>query len=802
MQYGYFDDKNKEYVITRPDTPRSWSNYIGDTRYGGVITNNAGGYSFYKSAGQGRITRFRFNSIPMDQPGRYIYLRDKNSRDYWSASWQPVGKPLDKYRSEVRFGTGYAAFKSEYDNIETETNYFVPLDAAYECWLISIKNRDSKARELSLFSYVEYPGNWNANDDMLNLQYTQYTLKMDIIDGIIDHGTNVLLPPQPDNFSEKDQGRHTFLALSGAEVTGYDTDREKFLGPYRTYADPLAVERGKTFNSIAESDNGCGVLQTDIILAAGEEKEILFILGIGKAEIEGKKTVQRYADISIAKDELRKLKEHWHSKIANMTAETPDAAFNSMFNMWNPYNSLITFSWARAASLIYTADERDGFGYRDSVQDLLGVMHNITVEARERLELMITGQCSTGGALPVVKPYAHKPGHEKLPPESAYRSDDCLWLFNAVPEYVKESGDIAFYKKVLPYADSGEDTVHKHLKRAIEFNLKRSGKNRLPAGLSADWNDCLEFGSRGESVFVAFQLRFALKNYAEISELISEKEEAQWANDLLEEFDKKLNNVAWDGDWYLRALRDDGQKFGSKENDEGRIFMNPQAWAIISGHTQGERAAVIMEQVNKNLFSEYGIQVCDPPYTKTDHRVVKARYMNIGTKENAGIFQHTQGWAVIAESMLGNGERAFEYFKAYLPAAYNHRAELREIEPYVYGQSTFSRYSPRYGKSRVPWLTGTATWAYYAASHYILGIRPQYDGILIDPCIPSSWDGFSITRMFRDKKLDITVKNPHKIEKGVAQIIVNGETFKHNLIRNELLENENKIMVIMGRSNK
>ncbi len=798
MKFGYFDDEKKEYVITRPDTPRSWTNYIGNTKYGGVITNNAGGYSFYKSAGQGRITRFRFNSIPMDQPGRYIYIRDNDNNDFWSASWQPVGKPLDVYKSEVRFGTGYATFKSKYNNIISETNYFVPLNTEYECWLLTLKNIDNQRRKLSIFTYVEYPGNWNANDDLLNLQYTQYTIKMNIIDGIIDHGTNVLLPEMPENFSEKDQGRHTFLAVAGADVAGYDTDREKFLGPYRTYANPIVVETGKTFNSIAESDNGCGMLKVDIELEASESKELLFILGIGKANIKGKKVVHKYEDISLAKTELEELKKYWHSKIQNISAITPDKAFNSMFNMWNPYNCLITFSWSRAASLIYTADERDGFGYRDSVQDLLGVMHNITKEAQERLELMITGQCSTGGALPVVKPYSHKPGFEKLPDESEYRSDDCLWLFNAVPEYVKETGDIDFYLKVLPFADKGEDTVHNHLRKAIEFNMERSGKNGLPSGLTADWNDCLEFGDDGESIFVAFQLRFALKNYIEISELISLEDEANWGKDILRKLDSTLNEVAWDGDWYIRALRGEEIKFGSKENDEGSIFMNPQAWAIISEHTKGERAERIMEQVNKKLSTEYGIQVCDPPYRNTDHTIVKARYMNVGTKENAGIFQHTQGWAIIAEAMLGNGNRAFQYYKAYLPAAYNGKAELREIEPYVYGQSTFSKYSPRYGKSRVPWLTGTAAWAYYSASHYILGIRPEYNGILIDPCIPSYWKGFTLSRIFRRKRLNIRVNNSNGVEKGVIETKLNGKKLENNFINTDLLNDQNEIKIIMG----
>ena len=797
MKFGFFDDDKKEYVIARPDTPGSWSNYLGSTNYGAIITNNAGGYSFYKSAAQGRFMRMRFNSIPTDQPGRYIYIHDINSKDYWSASWQPAAKPLDEYKTQCRHGSAYTTITSQYSDIETETTYFVPLDRDFECWMLKVTNTGNSKRRLRAFTYVEYACNWNAADDLDNLQYTQYISRMKVVDGIIDHGSNVNLPEMPDNFEEKDQGRHTFMAIVGAEVSGYDTDREAFIGPYRTYANPLAVENGKCSNSLASGGNPCGSLQFDIELDPGESREVAVLMGIGKAESKGKRVLSEFSDLDKLHEEFNRLRRHWHGRLANLTVQTPDPEVDSMLNMWSPFNSLITYSWSRAASLVYSG-ARDGLGYRDTVQDMLGVIHNIPEEVGDRLELMITGQASTGGAMPVVKPFAHDPGSEIAPQESEYRSDDCLWLFNTVVAYVKEVGDISFYQKVLPYADKGEDTVLGHLRRAIEFNLERSGAHGLPCGLFADWNDCLQLGQKGESAFVAFQLRFALKTYIEICESLDLADEIQWAKTHLDELDKNLQKHVLDGQWFLRAYRHDGLKFGSKENEEGSIFLNPQAWAVISGHASSEQAQEAMDAVNEQLATPYGVMLCAPPFVNSDLNVVRATLFNPGMKENCSIFNHTQGWAVIAEAMLGRGDRAFEYYKAYLPAAYNDRAEIREIEPYVYCQSTISKYSEHFGASRLPWLSGAATWAYYAATHYILGIQPDYDGLVIDPCIPSSWDGFSVVRNFRDATYRIEVKNPDHVNKGVKQITVDGKKIDGNKVPVFGQGSKHSVKVIMG----
>jgi cellobiose phosphorylase len=797
MQFGYFDDENKEYVITRPDTPRSWSNYLGSTEYGAIITNNAGGFSFYKSAAQGRFMRFRANALPMDQPGRYIYFHDMESKDFWSASWQPVGKPLGNYKTETRHGTAYTKIISEYTGIKSESTFFVPLGKEFECWAIKVKNNSNKRRQLRAFSFVEYANFWQLWMDTINLQYTQYIAAMKVVDNIIDHGINVYLPVVRGDFMADPQSRHTFQAMVGSEITGFDTDREKFIGPYRTYQNPLVVENGQCSNSIAIGDNACGTLQTDIVLEPGEEKQFTILMGIGEAHVEGKAAVDEFKDISKIWAEFEKVKNFWHNRIQGMTVQTPDAELNSQLNMWSPFNCLMTYSWSRAVSLVYSG-ERDGLGYRDTVQDLLGVLHVIPNEVGQRLELMITGQVSTGGAMPVVKPFDHHPGSEKVPEEKEYRSDDCMWLFNTIPAYVKEIGDISFYEKVLPYADKGEDTVLGHLKKAIEFSLERSGTHGLPCGLAADWNDCLVLGHKGETVFVALQLRFALKTYIEISEKLKKTDEISWAEEKLKILDLNIEKFTWDGEWYLRAFREDGLKFGSKKDEEGSIWLNPQTWAILSGHAKGNRAELLLKTMKDRLSTEYGLMICDPPYEKADLSIIKATLFNKGMKENGAIFCHTQGWAVMAEAMQGHGNQAYEYFRAFMPAAYNTKAEIREIEPYVYCQSTNSKYNPRFGASRLPWLSGSATWSYFSATQYIFGIRPDYDGLFVDPCVPTNWTEFEVTRKFRGKNFHIKFKNENKVERGVMEIIVNGDKITGNFIPVSLMKDKNEVEVQMG----
>ncbi|MDR0680426.1 MAG: hypothetical protein LBG15_01040 [Dysgonamonadaceae bacterium] len=796
MQYGYFDDARKEYVITRPDTPKSWSNYLGDTHYGAIITQNAGGYSFFRSSVQGRYLRMSFNKVPSDQPGRFVYLHDRKTKDFWSASWQPVGKPLNVYKSECRHGTAYTVITSEYDKIKTESLYFVPKGRTFEVWRIRITNNDRQKRSLRVFTYVEFASNWNMNDDQNNLQYTQYIIQTAYKDGFIDHVNNPYLPEDPEHFQNKDQCRHSFIGVVGQPVTGFDSDRDRFIGNYHTYANPVSVVNGMCQNTITEGDNGCGSLQVDVDLNPGETKEFTVVLGIGKADVEGKIAADAVATSEKVQAEYQKVVDYWQERIEGLTAETPDPAFNSMINMWNPFNNLITYSWSRAASLIYSG-ERDGMGYRDTIQDMLGIIHNIPDEITERLELMITGQNSNGGAMPVVKPFDHRPGNEMPTPENEFRSDDCLWLFNTIPAYVKETGDLNYYNKRLPYSDKGEGTVLEHLRKAIRFNLDRCGKHNLPCGLKADWNDCLVLGEKGESVFVAMQLRYTLTVYIEICTHLNKPEEIVWAEKTLKQLTEDIEKAAWDGQWYVRAIKEDGYVFGTKDVEEGKIWLNPQSWAVISGQATGEKAEIMMNLVEKYLATDYGLTLCNPPYEHTETSVIKAPLFIKGMKENAAVFQHTQGWGIMADCILGHGTRAYKNYRNYLPAAYNDRAEVRQIEPYVYAQTTCSNYNSRAGQSRCPWLSGTASWAYYTAAQYILGIRPDYAGLTIDPCIPR-WERFTVNRRFRGKRMKIRVENPEKIEKGVKSITLNGKTIEGNTIPFEQMKEVNDVVVVMG----
>lgn len=799
MQYGYFDDDAKEYVVTRPDTPSSWSNYLGSTEYGAVITNNAGGYGFYKSGAQGRFMRLRFNSVPMDQPGRYFYLRDMQSGDYWSASWQPVGKPLDSYKSECRHGTAYTKITSEYSGIESETKYYVPLGQTFEYWRLKLTNKSSSPRKIRAFTYCEFTNQWNTTQDQVNLQYSIFIVKgqktspnmIQVISHENLYEQHKKNPAVTDYMSE-------WMALAGSPVTGFDTSRQSFIGTYGSYKEPAAVVEGCCYNSEAFGDNACGTLQTDIELAPGESKEILVMLGIGAAEEEGKKALAEFGTIERADLEFDKLVKNWHEKLGSFKAVTPDEDINHTVNVWGLYNCLITFAWSRAASLVYNG-ERDGLGYRDSVQDILGVSAAIPEQAEERLVRLLSGQFSNGGALPVIgKDFV--PEKQKMIDAGEFRSDDCQWFFNAVPCFVAETGKFDFYNRIVPYADQGEATVYGHLKQALLFNLERMGADGLPCGLLADWNDCLKLGYHGESLFVAFQLRLGLTTYADISERLNKSEEAAWALSEREKLDANIQKKCWDGKWFVWAIAEDGTVYGTHSIDEGQIYFNTQVWSVLSGAATPEQQKLCLESVKEKLATPYGLMLCAPPFVHADREIMSSVVFLPGIKENAGIFNHTQGWGVIAEIMNGNGDRAYEYCKAALPAAYNDKAEVRQSEPYVIGQTTYSTYSKRPGNTRVSWLSGAATWNYYSITQYMLGIRPQYDGLLIDPCVKHDWDSFSVERRWRNMNISIEVKNPSRVCRGIESLEVDGKKLDSVLVPVDLLHDGSRIIAVMGKN--
>ncbi len=794
MQYGHFDDKAREYVITRPDTPRPWSNYLGSTEYGAIITNHAGGYSFYKSGATGRFLRMRFNSIPLDQPGRLFYLRDQETGDFWSASWQPVGKPLDKYKSVCRHGTGYTILESRYAGIATEATYFVPLGQTFEYWRLRVSNKSKRERRLSVFTYCEFANLWHTFQDQVNLQYSQFITRATLEDGILGITCN----PNFD-FDGKDLTgcNRSWMALTGAPRVGVETTRERFCGTYGGYAAPEAVVQGRCTNFLAEGDNVVGGQQADLVLAPGETREIVVLLGLGTVASHGRRTVAEFGNGERCEAEFDKLVAAWHAPLQKLQVETVDPEFDHMVNVWNAYNALITYSWSRSASLIYNG-ERDGLGFRDTVQDILGATALLGEGVRDRLELMLTGQLANGGAIPVIKPFTHRPGHEKAPPDEEYRSDDCLWFFNTVPAYVAETGDAGFYRKVLPYADRGEATVLGHLRRALDFNLERTGRNGLPCGLAADWNDCIKLGYHGESVFVAFQVRFGLGVYADIAERLGETAEAAWARAARTALDEKIQQVCWDGEWFIWAIGQDGTVYGTKNFAEGQVYMNTQVWAVLSGAATPAQARQALLTMKDRLATPYGVMLCAPPFIKANPEIMKATLFNAGIKENAGIFSHTQSWGVMAECMQGNGEQAYAYYRAFMPSAYNDRAEVRQIEPYVHCQTTYSRFNVNEGASRVPWLSGTASWAYYSATHWILGVRPEFDGLRISPCLPAGWRGFKMRRNFRGRTVRIEVQNPDGATHGLRSLTIDGKPVEGEVVPADRIRDGAKIVAVMG----
>ncbi len=662
---------------------------------------------------------------------------------------------------------------------------------------MQVTNESDRPRQLSVFTFCEFTNQWVTTQDQVNLQYSLFIVRAEMTDGLLRIAIHDNLPSNDDAINLRDTPFKCWMTLIGAPLAGYDTSREAFIGPYRDYHNPLVVENGDCTNSNAFGDNSCGSLQTDLSLQPGESRELLVMLGIGDARTVGRRSVAEFGSLERASVEFQKLKDNWHARLGSLVVETPDQDLNHTVNVWGLYNCLITFAWSRAASLVYNG-ERDGLGFRDSVQDILGVAAAIPDQARQRLELLLTGQVSSGGAIPIIQPFDHHPGREKAPAPEEFRSDDCLWFFNAVPAYVNESGDVDFYNKVLPYADQGEASVLGHLRRALEFNLERTGKHGLPCGLLADWNDCLRLGYFGESLFVAFQVCLGLAVYARIAERLGQPAEAAWALGEREKMQANIQACSWDGNWFIWAITENGTVYGTHEYEEGQVYLNTQLWAVISGAATPEQAARCMQTVHDRLATPYGLMLSAPPFAKTSVDVMRAVVFNPGIKENAGIFNHTQGWGVMAECLLGHGDLAYEYYRASMPAAYNDRAELRQSEPYVQGQTTYSIYSPRAGNTRTSWLTGAAAWAYFSATQYILGLRPEMDGLRIDPCIPHAWVGFKAARRFRGKTIQIEVKNPHGLCRGVKSITLNGQVLPGNLLPADRLAEQNLVEVILG----
>ena len=641
MKYGYFDNENREYVITNPATPAPWVNYLGSPEYGAIISNNAGGYSFAKSGANGRILRYVFNNF--DQPGRYIYIRDDRSSDFWSASWQPVGKDLAQYKSECRHGIGYTKISADYSDIHSEALYYVPLGKSYEVWALSVTNHSDHERNLTLSGYAEFTNHSNYEQDQVNLQYSLFISRTLFEGNRITqqiHG-NLDAIPENENVDEKNVTER-FFGLAGAEVSSYCGDKNEFLGSYHGYGNPEGIVCGDLGDKTSYNENSCGALSCKITLKAGETRTIAFLLGM-KPSSEAAEVIRCYENPApTVAEELKALKADWNSKLDNLKVSTPSPEFDTMINTWNAYNCFMTFIWSRAASFIYCG-LRNGYGYRDTVQDIQGIIHLAPKMALEKIRFMLSAQVNNGGGLPLVK-FTHTPGKEDTPDDAsyvqetghpAYRADDALWLFPTVYKYISETGNTAFLDEVIPFANKEEATVYEHLKRAVAFSLDHLGPHGMPAGLYADWNDCLRLGANGESSFVALQFYYAMTILKIFAEYKKDTEYVQYLEETQKAFGEKVQELCWDNDRFVRGYTESGERIGEVAAPEANMWLNPQSWAVISGLASPEQGDAALNNVYERLNTKYGAILMDPPYHAHAFDGALAVIYNQGTKENS-----------------------------------------------------------------------------------------------------------------------------------------------------------------------
>ncbi len=774
MRYGYFDDDRREYVITRPDTPLPWLNYLGSEAYFGIISNTAGGYSFYRDARLRRLTRYRYNNAPLDTGGRYIYLRDNADGAYWSPSWQPTRRPLERYACQ--HGMGYSIISSTYQGIHASTLYFVPLGENLEIWQLRLTNRRDTPADLSAFSLVEFCL-WDANDDATNYQRNLSIGQVEIEDGVIYHKT------------EYRERRDHFAYFACSEpLAGYDTQREDFLGAYRGFETPLAVERGESANSHAYGWQPIGSHHVKVTLAPGESKVINFVLGYQEnprddkfdppgSQIINKRrakpTIERYLKTSEIEAALETLRDYWTKLLAVYQVTTPDEHTNRMVNIWNAYQNMVTFNMSRSASGFETGIGR-GMGFRDSNQDLLGFVHMIPARARERILDIAATQLENGGAYHQYQPLT-KRGNDAV---GGNFNDDPLWLILGTAAYLKETGDWDILEAPVPYDNrpGSETPLYEHLQRSLQYTLDRLGQHDLPLIGRADWNDCLNLntfsaepgesfqtttnrdGKVAESVFIAGLFMIAAQEMRDLATARGAAEEAARYAQSADKMETAIRANGWDGAWFLRAYDHFGGKVGSASCEEGQIFIEPQGICIMAGvGLEDGLAQQALDSVRERLATPHGIVVQNPAYSQYYLHLGEISSYPPGYKENAGIFCHTNPWIMIAEALAGHGDAAHDYYTRINPSARENISEVHRCEPYVYAQMIAGKDAPTHGEAKNSWLTGTAAYNYVAITQWILGIRPTLHGLEIAPRIPSAWPGFQATRIFRGVRYEISV---------------------------------------------
>lgn len=775
MQYGHFDDAKREYVIDRVDIPVSWTNYLGVENMCGVVNHTAGGYLFYKSPEYHRITRFRANAVPMDRPGHYVYLRDAESKDYWSVSWQPVGKPLDQAKYTCRHGMSYSVYECDYNKIKASQTLMIPMGDAVELWDVKIKNEDDKARTLDVFSYCELSFHHIMIDNQ-NYQMSLYCSGSSYEDGVIEH----------DLFYEE-FGYQYFTA--NFEPDGFDTVRDTFLGKYHTEDNPLAVEQGECFGSTELGNNHCAALKKQIVLQPGEEIRLVYMLGEGKREV-GRKIREKYSDLAKVDGAFEQLREFWNRKFEKLSVNTPNAGMNTMLNTWTLYQSEINVMFSRFASFIEVGG-RTGLGYRDTAQDAMCVPHSNPAKCRQRIEELLRGLVSEGYGLHLFSPEWFVPDESVKPfksptvipepdPDSMVHglkdacSDDALWLVTSIVEYIRETGDLGFADEVFTYADGGEGTVYEHMKKILDFSGRMVGATGVCKGLRADWNDCLNLGG-GESAMVSFLHVWALSHFVELAKKLGRQEDVDTYTEMLNHVKKVCEEQLWDGDWYIRGITKNGRKIGTSQDKEGKVHLESNSWAVLSGAADPERGKKAMDSVDKYLYTPYGILLNAPSFTVPDDDIGFVTRVYPGLKENGSIFSHPNPWAWAAECVLGRGDRAMKFYDALCPYWQNDKIEIRQAEPYTYCQFISGRDHSKFGCAHHPFMTGSAGWAYYSATRYMLGIRPDFDALVIDPCVPADWKHFEVNRVWRGAKYEIEVENPDGVMKGIKELYLDGE---------------------------
>lgn len=812
MKFGRFDDDAREYVIETYDIPHPWINYLGSERFFSLISNTAGGYCFYKDPSLRRILRYRYNNVPVDTNGRYFYICDGS--DYWNIGFLPVRRELDHY--ECRHGMGYTTICGERNSIRASATFFVPLNDDAEIHWITLTNNSNHTKQLKLFSLVEFCL-WNAYDDFTNYQRNLNTTEVEVDGDAIFHTTEY-----------RERRNHYAFYASSVPVAGFDTDRNRFLGLHNGYDTPVAVVEKQSFNSICHGWSPIASHQIEITLAPGEQKQLIFTLGYienpndAKWDADGnvnkapaKELIQRYQTPEAVSHAFETLRSHWRALLDKYRVQSSDARLDRMVNVWNPYQCMVTFNLSRSASYFESGISR-GMGFRDSNQDLLGFVHQVPERARQRILDLASTQFRSGGAYHQYQPLTKKGNHAAG--EGFF--DDPLWLILSTTAYIKETGDWSILEEKVAFANDAGDPppLMEHLRRSFAHVIEHLGPHGLPLIGRADWNDCLNLnsfstnpdesfqtasnqeGKVAESVFIAGLFVYAGKMYMAICRRLGLAQEADEVHKHIEQMTRTVLSDGNDGDWFLRAYDAQGDKVGSHTNEQGKIFIEPQGMCVMAGiGVEQGLAAKALTSVHKYLETPHGIVLLFPAYSHYNSKLGEITSYPPGYKENGGIFCHNNPWVVCAETVLGNGRRAFELYAKTAPAYIEERSDLHKMEPYIYAQMIAGKEATIPGEAKNSWLTGTAAWNYVAITQWILGIKPEFDGLLIDPCIPPEWRSYRVIRHFRGTTFSIEINNPDGVSRGIKRITVDGEAIEGNIVPDLRDGAEHEVVVLMGQ---